>query len=238
MLSSRTTAAPAASASSSWARSSTSTSRPWTWPSAPRTAATAAATPPAARTWLSLIIAASNRPKRCGRPPPWTTASLLEGAQARRRLAGRRDARLGALGLGDEARRRRRHAREAADEVQAGALEGEDGAGRAGETGEHVAGGEALAVVASRSARRCCSSTRRAASSKGRRPESTPPSRATTRARASPVKTAPGEVAVAGEVLGEGAPRASRAARAARSSCHLRRSFAHHLARCGPAGAA
>ena len=31
-------------------------------------------TPPAAATWLSLIIAPSNRPKRCGVPPPCTTA--------------------------------------------------------------------------------------------------------------------------------------------------------------------
>jgi hypothetical protein len=50
---------PASSASSSCASVSTSTSRPCTWPRPARTRSTAAATPPAAATWLSLIRAAS-----------------------------------------------------------------------------------------------------------------------------------------------------------------------------------
>lgn len=73
MLSSRMSPAPVARASRTCARLSHSTSsgRPG---AAARTAATAAAIPPAAATWLSFTSAASPRPMRWFIPPPQRTA--------------------------------------------------------------------------------------------------------------------------------------------------------------------
>ncbi len=73
MLSQRIRSAPAVTASATWATvsHSTSTGRPG---NLARTAANAAATPPAATTWLSFTSAASASDIRWLRPPPQRTA--------------------------------------------------------------------------------------------------------------------------------------------------------------------
>ena len=169
---------------------------------APR--ATAAATPPAAATWLSLIMAPSNSPKRCGRAAAVHHRLLLEGAQAGRGLARGGDTRLRAGRLGHVARRERGHAAQAAQEVEAGALGGQHArpAGRAARPAcrrrqsarrrraRNLHGERRVHQPRRlRAARRCPTARRRRA-----------PRRAPGR---SPSKAAPGEIAVAGQVLGQ-----------------------------------
>ena len=175
-------------------------------------------------TWLSLIIAASKSPKRCGRPPPWTTACF---SRARRPGVVLRVAAMRALvpvGLGDEARRQRRHAREAPEEVERPCARGR-GSPPPGRRGARARRRRRSARRRrARSAPRCA---RRPGGPPPRRagaPESTPASRAIDLgAHASPVNTRAGEVAVARR-----GPRRARAAplRAAARRCQRPRTLA------------
>ena len=134
MLSSSTARAPASSASASCSSESTST---WTTTSPVRRASTArsaAATPPAAATWLSLIRTASYSPMRWLRPPPTRTAYF---SKSRRPGVVLRVSDTEAPRAGDRvdvAARHRRDARQPLQQVQREPLAGEDrrrGSGRA-----------------------------------------------------------------------------------------------------------
>ena len=149
-------------------------------------ASTAARTPPAAATWLSLIMAPSKRPKRCGVPPPWHDGLLLEGAQPRRRLARAGDARPRAGGLGHVARRERRDAGEAAEEVERRCARAARIAGQRAAQARRASSPAAKRSPSRDTERRRAAPGRRARPSPRTRraPESTPASRATTRAAA------------------------------------------------------
>ena len=97
----------------------------------PRAARTAAPTPPAIAAWFSLMRIASKSPVRWFVPPPAATAAFSSRRSPGRRLARVEDARAGAAHGVDVAGGRRRHAGEAAEEVQRGALAGEQRGGRA-----------------------------------------------------------------------------------------------------------
>ena len=103
---------------------------------AARTRAIAVATPPAAATWLSLISTASSRPKRWLAPPPQRTAYFSRarspGVVLRvqtMRGAGPLDAAHHVGGGGGDAA-------QPAEQVEAGALAGEQRPGRAGDRGQ------------------------------------------------------------------------------------------------------
>ena len=184
---------PQASASSSCSSVSTSTS------SACRCAAPArtqrdgggARRRPRA-TWLSLIIAPSNRPKRCGVPPPCTTACF---SRARRpgvvlRVAAMRA--FGAGGLGDvaapSASPRRSGRQRKLSAVRSAARIAASGPRS---SASDVAGGEALAVARSdRHVERRVDQPRRLLEARRRR-RARRPRAPTTRAAPSPAKTDP-----------------------------------------------
>ena len=131
---------------------------------------------------------------------------LLEGAQAGRGLARRGDARLGAGGLGDVGGRQGRHAAQPAEEVERRALGGEDRRQRAAQLGDDVAGGEALAVADDDlHGERRVDQPRRLLE-RGHAGEHAGLARDHA-GDAVAGEDRPGEVAVAGEVLAQGAPR-------------------------------
>ena len=137
------------------------------------------------------------------RPPPCDHGLLLERAQAGSRLARRGDARRGAGGLGDVGGRQRRDAAQAAQEVQCVRRPRRSPpADRA--AGDDVTGPEAVAVGAGRkpSGERW---VELGGAPRGGHAESTPPSRAITW-RGPHRRRRCGDVAEAGEVLGQRAP--------------------------------
>ena len=86
---------------------------------------------PAAAMWLSLIRKASKRPMRWLVPPPAATAAFSSLRRPGVVLRVSRIFAFGAVDRLDVARGQRRHPGEVAEEVQRGALGGEDRAGRA-----------------------------------------------------------------------------------------------------------
>ena len=131
MLSSSTASAPARAASATWSSGShsISTMRPGHSARARRTASVMLV--PAR--WLSLTSTASERPARWLVPAAGAHGRLLEGAQARRGLAGVEDLRprVALVGRRDEARGQGRDTREVAQEVERRPLGGEDRSQRA-----------------------------------------------------------------------------------------------------------
>ena len=185
MLSSSTAGAPAASASSSWPRSSTSTTRPWAWPMAPRTALDGLAHAARRPDVVVLDHGGVEQAEAVRHAAAVDDGRLLEGAQSRRRLARRRDARLGAgrsrRRTAPSASRRRERRQRKLSAVRSRARIGRGGAVEARRATSPAA--NALAVAALEASRRA---PRRRASPPPRRrtqPESTPASRATTDAR-------------------------------------------------------
>ena len=90
-----------------------------------RAAVTASGMLPAAAMWFSLMRMASKRPIRWLRPPPGDDRGLLQPAQARRRLPGVEDPRLGPGDRVDVAGASAWRRRRGAEEVQRRALGGE-----------------------------------------------------------------------------------------------------------------
>ena len=131
MLSSRSRGAPAASASSISSASRHSTSSGRSGNGARGALGPPPPTPPAAAMWFSLIRIASNRPKRWFVPPPARTAAF---SSARRPGVVLRVSRIRApvpSTARTYARRQRRDAAEALQEVQRGALAGQERGGAA-----------------------------------------------------------------------------------------------------------
>ena len=91
---------------------------------------TASPTPPAIAAWFSLIRIASYRPARWFVPPPAATAAFSSVRRPGRRLARVEDPCAGAVDRLDAAGRHRRHAGQPLQEVQRGALGGQDRARR------------------------------------------------------------------------------------------------------------
>ena len=130
MLSSSTRSAPASSASRA-ARGSRPRPRRAGPASTPRTASNASATPPAATTWLSLTSAASDSDIRWLTPPPQRTAYFSSARRPGVVLRVSRTAAPVPVDRVDPAAGQRRDAGEVAEQVQRGALGGEQGAGAA-----------------------------------------------------------------------------------------------------------
>ena len=149
MLSSRMSVAPASRAWRTWASVSHSTSRGRPGAAA-RTAATAAATPPAAATWLSLIRAASTEPHPVVDAAAAPHGVLLQLAQSRRGLPGVTH---GAPGPGQRVRPRPRRggdSRQVGKEVQHGPLGAQQFAERAPDPQHASAPGDPVTVGAPR----------------------------------------------------------------------------------------
>ena len=146
MLSSMITSTPAAKASRSCTRSSTSTSILTMWPTERLTRAIASPTPPATAMWLSLISTRVVEAEAVVDAAAGAHRLLLQRAQIGRRLARAGDpgpvgpGRLHQLGGG------RGDAREMAQQVQRHALGAEHGAGRPVDPHHHVAGLDRPAV--------------------------------------------------------------------------------------------
>ena len=134
-------------------------------------AGTPRATPPAAITWLSLISAASRQTHPVVDPAAAAHGVLLQGPQQRHGLAGVADDRAGALDRVDPAPGQRGDAGQVAEQVQRGALGGEQLPGLAADAHQHVAA--------------CCTGRRR-----GRRTRSR--SRPAPRPAAAPARRSPG----------------------------------------------
>ena len=142
MLSTRTRSAPAARASSSWSRSSTSTSTRQApgRPAARRAASTAGPTPPRAAMWLSFTSTASERLMRWFAPPPQRTA-YFSTARSPGRVLRVSLTTAPRTGHGaDHGRRGSGDPGQVGDEVEDGALGGQERVGRAAQLGDHGAG--------------------------------------------------------------------------------------------------
>ena len=146
MLSRSTASAPARAAWATWSRASHSISTIRPGHSA-RARLTASAMLVPAR-WLSFTRTASERPERWLVPPTGPHGRLFQDTQARRRLAGveHRHRRVALVGGGDEVRRQRRHARQAAEEVQRRPLGGQDRPQRPRHLEQRVARRQLVAV--------------------------------------------------------------------------------------------
>ena len=174
MLSRSTADAPAstASATCSGRSHSTSTMRPGHHR---RASATASAMPSRPR-WLSFTSTASDSPARWFQPPPARTAAFSRARRPGRGLAGVEHPG-GGVGGGDgvdEPTRHGGHPRQVAEEIERGALGGEDRPHRARHLGHHRPRHEPLPVGHAASRRPRLGSTCAKASSAHSRPASDP----------------------------------------------------------------
>ena len=103
------------------------------------------ATPPARRTWLSLISTPSSSPARWLVPRAGADRVLLQRAQRRRRLARVEHRDPAAAGV-DESARERGDSRESLQEIERGALGGQHRRRQPAQLGDDVAGLAAFAV--------------------------------------------------------------------------------------------